>query len=278
VLEHTEQRSIQLTCSSFCECEVRYIKKHPNEGYLVFFAWHGSRRAEFEEVFKTDLMWVHAKKFVFVGAGTLATTEIMLRSKQLGLAMSDRVGKDMSGNGDILAFGYNLDENVNSIGREFPLPDRPIGPTITGIIDCREQKEVLDGFVIEEGAVPQALAYALQPMLELLPGSQKPKDATLMQKVRRLIARLASFILGPYYSKGAVAKTQIYLIMSHDMNQAVLTLEGNKPSLEFLGVGRTDHLKQLNDFMVKLTQKMGGTFVNNPFFAKLNRQQVRSLI
>jgi hypothetical protein len=92
--------------SRFCGCEVRYVKKHPTkEGYLVFFAWHGSQRAEFKDNFYTDLMWVYAKKFVFLGAGALGTTEILLRSKALGLRMSDKVGTHMSGNGDILAFG-----------------------------------------------------------------------------------------------------------------------------------------------------------------------------
>ena len=147
-----------LTPASFCECEVRYVKKHPKEGYLVFFAWHGNKRPEFEDNFQHDLMWVHAEKFVFLGAGTLGTTEIMLRSRQLGLPMSDQVGTNMSGNGDILAFGYNMDQHVNSIGREHPFPGCPIGPTVNGVIDCRGTSEVLDGFVIEEGAIPESLA------------------------------------------------------------------------------------------------------------------------
>jgi hypothetical protein len=78
-------------------------------------------------------MWVHAKKFVFLGAGTLGTTEIMLRSKQRGLPLSDRVGENMSGNGDLLAFGYNTNAEVNAVGHEDPNPDNPVGPTITGM-------------------------------------------------------------------------------------------------------------------------------------------------
>ena len=68
------------------------------------------------------------------------------------------------------------------------------------------------------------------------------------------------------------------LIMSHDMNQAVLTLKDDKPSLEFLGVGRSKHLQQLNALMAKMTNQMGGTFVNNPFYAKLNQQEVSPLL
>jgi hypothetical protein len=90
----------------FCECEVRYIKKAPSgEGYIVYFAWHGSKRGAFKNYLYEDLMWVHAKKCVFLGAGSLGTTEILLRSKEVGLKVSDTVGTGMSGNGDILAFG-----------------------------------------------------------------------------------------------------------------------------------------------------------------------------
>lgn len=92
----------------FCECEVRYVKKDPNgEGYTVYFAWHGSRRGAFKNHIYEDLMWVRARKCVFLGAGSLGTTEILLRSKEVGLKVSETIGTGMSGNGDILAFGYD---------------------------------------------------------------------------------------------------------------------------------------------------------------------------
>ena len=50
-------------------------------------------------------MWVHAKKMVFLGAGALGSTEILLRSKKMGLKMSNNIGQNLSGNGDLLAFG-----------------------------------------------------------------------------------------------------------------------------------------------------------------------------
>ena len=91
----------------FCQCEVRFIKKAPDgEGYIIYFAWHGNQRGAFKKNIYEDLMWVHARKYVFLGAGSLGTTEILLRSKQMGLKMSDTVGTGMSGNGDILAFGF----------------------------------------------------------------------------------------------------------------------------------------------------------------------------
>lgn len=260
----------------FCECEARYIKKHPDqEGYLVFFAWHGSKRGAFHSNLYEDLMWVHAKKCVFLGAGAIGSTEILLRSKKLGMKMSDKVGTGMSGNGDMLAFGYNTDDKVNAIGRTHPSPYNPVGPTITGVIDNRlGHDNPLDGYVIEEGAIPKALAPLFQFMLEKLPGSQLPTGQTLSDKVKHALSQQGSRLLGPYYKNGSIEKTQVYLIMSHDSNQAILSLEDDKPRLEFLGVGRSAHVEYLNDILKKATQAVGGTFVNNPFYAALGQQEI----
>lgn len=102
------------------------------------------------------------------------------------------------------------------MGRPFPLPERPIGPCINGIIDCREQINPLDGFVIEEGTVPEALAPFYEAMLELMPGKKAPNDLTAFQKIQHVLAQQGSRFLGPYFSKGSTERTQVYLIMSHD--------------------------------------------------------------
>ncbi|KAI1414570.1 FAD/NAD(P)-binding domain-containing protein [Hypoxylon sp. FL1857] len=261
----------------FCEAEVRYITKapEPQTGYIVYFAWHGRNRGHFKANLHGDLMWVHARKAVFLGAGAVGTTEILLRSKNMGLDLSDKVGQNMSGNGDILAFGYNTDNEVNAMGRPFPSPYRPIGPCITGIIDNRDGHEnPLDGYVVEEGTMPSALAPFLQAMLQHLPGSIKPTGEGLIGSLKENLARVGSAFLGPYFRKGAMERTQVYLIMSHDSNQAYLTLKNDKPVLEFVGVGRSDHVKYLKGILEKATKAVGGTFVSNPWDSLLGEQQV----
>ncbi|KAI0533446.1 glucose-methanol-choline oxidoreductase [Xylaria digitata] len=260
----------------FCESEVRYITKCPdNDGYIVYFAWHGGNRGHFKANLHDDLMWVHAKEAVFLGAGAIGTTEILLRSRQMGLEMSDKVGQNMSGNGDMLAFGYNTDYEVNAMGKKFPSPYHPIGPCITGIIDNRKGHEnPLDGYVIEEGTIPGALVPFMQALLELMPGSVEPTEESLVERVKGNLARAGSLFLGPYFRKGAIEKTQVYLIMSHDSNQAYLTLKEDKPVLEFIGVGRSDHVKTLNRILEKATRAVGGTFVQNPFYALMGQQQI----
>jgi hypothetical protein len=112
---------------------------------------------------------------------------------------------------------YNTEKTVNGMGRPFPSPYNPIGPTITSVIDCRDGHEnPLDGFVIEEGAVPHALSHVFQAMLDLMGGTKSPVNETIFERAQAALARYGSRFLGPYFKNGAVERTQVYLIMSHD--------------------------------------------------------------
>lgn len=54
----------------------------------------------------------------------------------------------------------------------------------------------------------------------------------------------------------------------------MLTLKNDKPELEFLGVGRSDHVKALNDVLARATRAVGGTLVQNPFYSMMGQQEV----
>ncbi len=53
-------------------------------------------------------------------------------------------------------------------------------------------------------------------MLDLMPGKKEDEDETFAQKTQAALARYGSRFLGPYFKKGAVERTQVYLVMSHD--------------------------------------------------------------
>lgn len=101
-------------------------------------------------------------------------------------------------------------------------------------------------------------------MLQILPGKRLPSQ---FHALRHLLSRLQSRLFGPYAAGGSVNRTQTYLIMSHDSNEGSLTLTNDKPYLQFEGVGRTEHVKHLENVLAKATGAIGGTLVNSPFFA-----------
>ena len=80
---------------------MRYIERRDGK-WLVHF----QPLDEGREKFSAPDLFVTAD-IVMLGAGTLGSTEILLRSKAQGLPLSDAVGERFTGNGDVLGFSYN---------------------------------------------------------------------------------------------------------------------------------------------------------------------------
>lgn len=103
------------------------------------------------------------------------------------------------------------------MGKPCPNPYDPIGPTINSVIDNRQGHDnPLDGYVIEEGAIPRALAPFLQTLLEMMPGNIYSERGTFDEKVRATFAAYKSRLLGVHAQGGSMDNTQVYLVMSHD--------------------------------------------------------------
>ncbi|GJN85505.1 hypothetical protein PLIIFM63780_009072 [Purpureocillium lilacinum] len=244
----------------FCECEARYIEKVQDErgGYIVYFAWHGRNRQQFSHNFRSELMWVYAKNAVFLGGGAMGTTELLLRSRDMGLRMSDQVGRNMSGNGNILAFGYNSRSEVNAVGSERPSRFNAVGPTITSMIDCRGgHANPLDGFVVQDGAIPQGLGAFFQILLQFLPAFQSGYGRTFTQRLHAIMAWLKGILMGCFFNTGALHRTQAFVAMLHDSNQGSLCLENDKPVFNFAGAGRNDRVRKVHAFLSKISEAIG---------------------
>jgi cholesterol oxidase len=101
---------------------------------------------------------IHARHVV-LAAGTLGSTEILLRSRTDKLALSPRLGERFSCNGDSIAALYKLPTPTHSVADEnTPLLGRKVGPTITGTI--RVPANTSNGqrsFQIQEFSIPGPL-------------------------------------------------------------------------------------------------------------------------
>ncbi|GIK07468.1 hypothetical protein Aspvir_003134 [Aspergillus viridinutans] len=247
----------------FCGCEVRFVEKAPGKGYIVYFAWHGSGRSVFNEDFKEQLFWVKANELCFLAAGALGTTEILLRSKERGMQMSPLVGRNLSGNGDLLMFGYNSSANINGIAQSSSARSRP-GPTITGAIDNRASHNPLAGYIIQDGCIPEPLNPIIQIMFIL----QTIGKHSL--QLGKTIAALKSLLLGPYAHGGAIQRTSTYLVMSHDSNEITLTLKNGQLYLRAPAEGRSAHFKWIKAI---LSEVLGRSEANIGFSYFYGRHQ-----
>jgi len=217
--------------------------------------------------FDAPAMFVTAD-IVVVAAGTLGSTEILLRSKQNGLPISDQIGHRLSGNGDVLAFGYNTDRPIHGIG----WGNRPpgvlpnVGPCITGIIDAREKPDLATGMVIEEGSIPGAVgSLAPETFAEAsrLVGVNLDSGRVAVSEEEK--RQVESLLHGPH--RGAIDNMQTFLVMSQDEGTGRLLLDKDRLDIEWPGVGTEANYVHANQRLDDATKALGGEFVKNPMWA-----------
>ncbi|KAF3387489.1 hypothetical protein F1880_001180 [Penicillium rolfsii] len=263
----------------FCGCEVQYVEKAADGvGYTIYFAWHGPGRSSFKDDLKEQLFWIKAKEFCFLGAGALGTTSILLKSREQGLPMSPSVGRNLSGNGDLLLFGYNGKTEINAIARN-PHSHRSEmpGPTVTGVIDNRDgaaSRNPLSGFVIQDGCVPEACNPIINMML--IPQTIKSQALSIfanpLSGTLGILASLKSFLLGPYAIGGALQRTSAYLIMSHDSNEMTITLKDGQVCLRAPKEGRSRHFQWIQGLLKELFILTGAKMGFSYFYGRTQEE------
>jgi cholesterol oxidase len=256
----------------FTQVGIRFLE-HKDDLWFIHYQVLDSGRERFD----TPTQFVTADMVVLAG-GTLGSSEILLRSKARGLAVSDQVGKHFTGNGDVLAFGYDTGTVIDGIGFG-PLNSKgrgPVGPCITGIIDDRLQPHLEEGLVIEEGSIPGALGVMLPAALaaaapwagtNLSPGV----DAFFDEREREL----DSLVCGPY--RGAIQHTQTYLVMTHDDAAGSMSLEDDRLRLHWVGAGIQPVFTRVNGRLDKATKALGGVFMHNPLWSDLTNHNLTTV-
>lgn len=218
-------------------------------------------------------MWVYVKKVVFFGVGVIVLIEILFRSKVMGFFMSDSVGQNMSGNGDMLVFGYNIDRYVNGMGKLVLLLYNFIGLMIMSVIDNWEGYEnLLDGYVIEEGVIFYVLLYFFQVMLDFMLGKKDLRDDIIIEKMQVVLVRWGFRFLGFYFKNGVMEWMQVYLVMLYDSNQVMLLLKDDKFVLEFFGVVCSYYVKKFNNILEWVIEYVGGILVYSFFYGIMGQQ------
>lgn len=112
---------------------------------------------------------------VFVGAGTLGTTEIMLRSREkYGLALSKALGEGFSTNGDFFGFAINVDRYEDGKEKTFK-NRRKANPTVGPIntsgfnVEWKAGGDSVD-INVEDAGIPPMFARFVKT---IIPGANK---------------------------------------------------------------------------------------------------------
>ncbi len=186
---------------------------------------------------------------VVLAAGTLGSTEILLRSREAGLALSDRLGHRFSANGDIIAFGYGAKTPVNAVGVGFPpkVEGLEIGAAVSGQLEFRDAAAFTNELNVQEGALPSAFASVLPVMF--LPNG-------------RLLGALSSLVNGVY--KGPFASLQTFFAVSHDSASGRFSLDDDQLALTWADAKDEPVYAKLDSILSRVVAASGGAYVKNP--------------
>jgi cholesterol oxidase len=186
---------------------------------------------------------------VVLAAGTLGSTEILLRSREQGLQVSDRLGEGFSANGDIIAFGYGAKVPVNAIGVGYPekVAGLDVGACVSGQIEIVDEENLANSLTIQEGVLPSALAPVLPVMF--IPNG-------------RLLGALQSLVAGVY--KGPFAGLQTFFAVSHDSAAGRLVLDDDRVAVRWPTAKDEPVYRRLDAALEALVGKAGGSYVKNP--------------
>jgi cholesterol oxidase len=205
---------------------------------------------------------------VFLASGTLGSTEILLRSRdRYGLSLSPALGKHFSGNGDVIAFGYNVEERVNGMGYGSLLPhDAAVGPTIAGMLD---ERSGASGAMIQEGAVPGALGFLLRFAGPIIARVSRLGVTTRADfSIKSLWRELVSLLQGAHH--GALARTQTFLGMSFDDGHGEIRLsKRNRVRIAWTDAGSQPVFTRIAKRLAALTVNMHGSYVVNPIWTRM---------
>lgn len=253
----------------FTQVSVRWVQRHADgRRWMVFFEPQEMGR----ECFGGQPMFVTADRVV-LAAGSLGSTEILLRSREHSLSVSPHLGRGFTGNGDALGFAYNCDQPIHGIGfGENPVSETdPCGPCITSVIDAREKPELNTGAVIEDGSIPGALRPVLSAAFSAAAAAiGEDTDHGFADTLREWGRQ----IQGWFGDGGATDHTQTMLVMCHDDSAGVMALQDDRLRIRWPDVGEQPIFGQVNRQMEQASEALGGTFLRNPLWTDLLQKQL----
>ena len=248
----------------YTQTEVQWVEPAGDGSWRV----HGLHRPNSGE---TEPFVITADHVV-LSAGSINSTEILLRSGAHGLPIGAKVGSSFSGNGDFFAISYNGPDLLQVLGfgkhPESPGAATPPGPTITTGLRYPGGGSP---FLFEDVSFPTAFVEAAQRAFPFLFGEDFGGD--IEGKFKRAIKDIAQD--DPYSPDGALNHTMLYLAMAFDNAGGHINLKTSamdpvgRPDIKWHGAGAEPIFKTMNTELRQHAAALSSRFIENPTWSFL---------
>ena len=216
---------------------------------------------------------------VILSAGSLNSTEILLRSENHGLSVSPALGTKFNGNGDFFGLAYNASYQTDVLG--YPFKDTPPagsspepGPNIVGVVRYNGSLPEAQRIAVEDFSFPIASVAAAKGVFATIPGQDTVagnEDAQNQRRLRDLDP--ASRLEDP---DGALDHTMLYLVMGQDDARGTILFEApwtepdGRIRISWDNAGQQQIFTRMNEELRRHARALEASFISNPTWSFFN--------
>jgi cholesterol oxidase len=216
---------------------------------------------------------------VVLSAGSLNSTEILLRSEMHGLSVSPALGTKFSGNGDFFGLAYNGDYETDVLGylyQQAPAAgDSPApGPNIVGLVRYTQGLPEEQRIAIEDFSFPNAYIDGAKAAFGLIRGQDTVTGNEAPQRDR--LARDFDPAALAHARDGAMNHSMLYLVMGHDNARGSILFEApwtepdGRIRISWDQGGQQQIFTRMNEEIRRHAHALRGNFISNPTWSMFN--------
>ena len=216
---------------------------------------------------------------VVLSAGSLNTTEILLRSEAHGLSVAPALGTKFNGNGDFFGLAYNTDHETDVLGyfpSEHPgTGDSPApGPNIVGLLRYAKDLPEAERISFEDFSFPRAYVDAARAAFGLIRGvdTVTGNDGAQRDRLNRDLNPLGK----RHDTNGALNHSMLYLVMGQDnargtiLFDAPFTEPDGRIRISWDKAGQQQIFTRMNEEVRRHARALRGSFISNPTWSTFN--------
>jgi cholesterol oxidase len=216
---------------------------------------------------------------VVLSAGSLNSTEILLRSEMHGLSVSPVLGTKFSGNGDFFGLAYNGEFETDVLG--YRVAERPgggdspePGPNIVGLVRYNGSLPEAQRIAIEDFSFPSAYIQGAKAVFGAIRGQDTVSGNADAQR-DRLLRDLDPF--APLHAPdGAMNHSMLYLVMGQDNARGTILFEApftepdGRIRISWDRAGQQQIFTRMNEELRRHARALHGSFISNPTWSTFN--------